>query len=138
MKRYHILAPLVLSFYSKGLYQDVGRNWRGKAFLYLLLLIAICWIPGLIQMQADLAKWVDGEGSALVQQMPRITITNGEASTDVETPYFIKDPKTGKPVIIIDLTGQFTSLKGSEAMVLLTQKQFMVRKNERETRVYDL
>jgi hypothetical protein len=138
MTRYHILAPLVLSFYSKSLYQDVGRNWRGKAFLYLLLLVIISWVPVLIRMQADFAKFVDSEGSGMVQQMPHITIKNREVSTDVETPYFIKNPKTGKTVIIIDLTGKFTSLEGSEAGFLLTKNQLIAKRSARETRVYDL
>ena len=45
MKRYSIFHPLVLSFFSKSLYRDVGKNWRGTGLLYLLLIIALLWIP---------------------------------------------------------------------------------------------
>ncbi len=138
MKRYTILHPLILSFYSQSLYQDVGRNWKGLAFLYLLFLLALSWLPSMVKLQLGLADFLRTDAAAFVQQVPRITISNGEVSTDVETPYFVKDPKTGKPAMIIDLTGKTTSLDRSEAQILLTKKQLMVKKSAAETRVYDL
>jgi hypothetical protein len=42
MRRYSIFHPLVLAFYSKPLYQDVGRRWKGTGLGYLLLLLAVC------------------------------------------------------------------------------------------------
>ena len=40
--------------------------------------------------------------------------------------------------MIIDLTGTFSSLEGSEAKLLLTKKQVFAKKSAAETRVYDL
>ena len=37
MKRYSIFHPLILSFFSKSLYRDVGKHWRGTGLLYLLV-----------------------------------------------------------------------------------------------------
>lgn len=138
MRRYGLLHPLALSFYSQPLYQDVGKNWKGAAFLYLLLVLALCSLPGVVQMQVGLADFVQKDAAGLIQQIPRISISDGEVSTDVETPYYITDPKTHKPLIIIDLTGRFTSLEGTEAKVLLTKKQVIAKKSDQETRVYDL
>lgn len=137
MKKFSVLHPLVLSFYSKELYQDVGRNWRGTGFAYLLLLLAICWVPEMYKMQAGMTKFARNEGAAVVKQIPAIAITDGEVSTDVQTPYFIKDPKTGAPLAIIDLTGQYTSLADTPAKMLLTKNQLLT-KNNHETKTYDL
>ncbi len=138
MKRYSILHPLVLSFFSQSLYQDVGRNWKGVGFVYLLLLLALSWVPDIVKMQLGLTNFLRSDAAGLVRQLPRITISKGEVSTEVDTPYFINDPKTGKPAAIIDLTGKITSLEGSEALVLLTKKQLIMKKSTAETRVYDL
>src|SRR5688500_8215830 len=101
MKRYSIFHPLVLSFFSKSLYRDVGKNWRGTGLLYLLLVLALVWVPTIIKAQMGLSSWVAGDSQELTKQIPAITITKGEVSTDVTTPHFIKDPKTGNVMAII-------------------------------------
>jgi hypothetical protein len=138
MKEYSILHPLLFSFFSKSLYRDVGRNWNGIGFLYLLLVLAMVWIPEMIQFHFSYATTIDKAAPAFVSQIPSITITKGEVSTDVPTPYFIKDPQNDNVLAIIDITGEFTSLEDSEAKALLTKNQLIVKKNERETRMYDL
>jgi hypothetical protein len=137
MKRFTILHPLWMSFFSGPLYQDVGRNWRGLAFSYLLLLLALAWIPSMVKMQIGVAHFVDEEAPALIRQIPSIQVRKGEVSTDVQTPYFIKDPKSGKPVAIIDLTGQYTTLDKSEARVLITKTRLSVKSRQGKTDVYD-
>lgn len=136
MKRYSILHAFILSFFSKSFYRDVGQNWRGTGLLYLLILLLVVWVPTLIKMQIGFSRFVDEEAPQFTQQLPRITIKNGQASTDVPTPYFIKDKK-GEPVIIIDTTGKYTDLDDTPASVLLTKTKVFTR-NRRETRIYDL
>lgn len=46
MKNYSVFHPLYLSFFSKSLYQDVAKNWKGTGLAYLLLLLALAWVPG--------------------------------------------------------------------------------------------
>ncbi len=138
MRKFGLFHPLFFSFFSQPLYQDVARNWRGLIFLYLLLALAICWLPLMARLQAQVTKFVEEESPRALQQIPRVTITNGEVSTDVETPYFINDTDTDKPFIIIDLTGEFESLAGTEARVLVTRNQVFVKNKPHETRVYDL
>ncbi len=137
MKRHSALDALVLSFCSKPLYQDVATNWRGTGFAYLLLLLALCWVPEMAKLQIGFSKYVREDAAKLVKQIPSITISDGEVSTDVETPYFIKDPEKGKVLAIIDLTGQYTSLDNSPADMLLTKHQVFTRNNY-EIRTYDL
>ena len=138
MKRYSIFHPLVLSFFSRSLYIDVGKNWRGTGLLYLLLVLALVWIPTIIRGQLNVSSWVDGDSKEITKQLPGITITKGEVSTDVPTPYSIKDPKTGKDIAIIDTTGQHETLDNTEAGLLLTKSKLVVKKNTTETQTYDL
>jgi hypothetical protein len=138
MKRYSILHPLFMSFYSKSLYQDVGRRWEGLGFLYLFLLLALCWIAEMVQLHSGFTAWLDKEAPMVVRQIPSITISNGEVSTDVQTPHVIVDAR-GEKIAIIDLTGATTSLEDSGAAILLTRKTLAVRNAKRgETRAYDL
>lgn len=138
MKRYSIFHPLVLSFFSKSLYRDVGKNWRGTGLLYLLLAIALLWIPSTIKGHREFARFVDNDAKGITQQVPAITITNGQVSTDVPTPYFIKDPKTGSTLAIIDTTDNSPEVINTSVPVVLAKTKLIMRKNAAETQVYDL
>jgi len=136
MKRYSIFHPLWLSFYSKDLYADVGRNWKGLGLTYLLLLLALCWIPSTVKLHLGGATF-QKEAEFFIAQVPPMTIKNGELSTEVPTPHFIRDEK-GETIAIIDLTGEFTSLDDSGAKMLVTKRKALVQRGKAETRVYDL
>jgi hypothetical protein len=138
MQRYSIIHPLYMSFFSKSLYQDVARNWRGLCLLYLLSLLALCLIPQVMMLQTDLTDYLNTQAPGIVRQVPTITIRNGEASISKPQPYFIRDGKTGQPLMIIDTTGSITTLKGTPASILLTKKSIIVRKDANETRSFAL
>ncbi len=138
MKRYTTVHPLFMSFYSKSLYQDVGRNWGRVSFLYLFLLIAVCMIPMMFRAHAAVSDYLLGEAPKIVRQIPVITISKGVVSVNVPTPYTIKDPQTGAPLIVIDTTGAVTSLQGSEAIILLTKTKLFLKRGPKETMTRDL
>ncbi len=138
MKRYSTVHPLYMSFYSGALYRYVGRNWKGTAFLYLLLILVICWIPIMFKMHSSVSLYIEDEAPKIVKQVPAIRISNGEVSVDAEMPYFIVDPDNEKPMVIIDTTGKYSSLEDTEARVLLTGTQLIMKRNLTETRVFDL
>jgi len=138
MKRYSIFHPLILSFFSKSLYRDVGQNWRGTGLLYLLVVLALVWIPTIIKGQLGLSRWVDGESKEITTQIPAITISKGQVSTDVPMPYLIKDPKNGTEIAIIDTTGEYETLENTNAKFLLTKSKLIASRNASETRSYDL
>src|SRR5512135_2968335 len=103
MKQYTIIHPLYMSFYSKSLYREVAREWSNRfCFLYLLSLIALCWIPGMIRLDSDIAGYIDNDAPKYVRQLPTIKIAGGQASITEPQPYTIKDPDNGDPVMIID------------------------------------
>ncbi len=138
MRKYSIFHVPALSFFSKKLYIDVGLNWKGVNFLYLLLLLAVCWIPTVIKVHHDIADFVDNEAPAIVNQVPEITITDGQVSIEEPQPYYIIDPDSNEPLLIIDTTGQIESLEGTDAICLLTGNKIITKENEFESRTYDL
>jgi hypothetical protein len=138
MKRYSIFHPLVLSFFSKSLYRDVGKQWRGTGLLYLLLVVALLWIPTTIKVHLEFGRFVANDAAGITQQIPAITITRGQVSTDAVVPHYIKDPKTGAVLVMID-TSENASESGDPAVPLvLTKTKLIMRKSARETQVYDL
>jgi hypothetical protein len=138
MKRYSIFHPLVLSFFSKSLYRDVGKLWRGTGLLYLLMVLALFWIPTMIKGHLEISRWVAGDSKEITKQIPAITISKGQVSTDVTTPYFIKDPKSGATIAIIDTSGQYKTLDETDAKLLLTKSKVIISKSATETQTYDL
>lgn len=123
-------APIhipVLSFYLKDLYREVSTEWRGTCFLYLFMLLAVCLLPDMANVHRAYSAYVQKDLPPIVAQLPEISIRNGVASIAAPQPYFVNDPKTKKPLIILDTTGRYTSLKNSEAVCLVTATAVLVK-----------
>lgn len=138
MRRYSIIHPLWMSFYSGDLYEDVGRNWHASAILYLLLLLAITWIPGVMKLDEEISHWIDASAADMVEQVPEMNIQGGKVSVAASGPVLIRDPETNTVFMIIDVTGQYTSLNGTDASVLIKETEIMVRNNSSEIQTYTI
>jgi len=138
MRQYNIFQAIYLSFYSKNLYRDVATNWGGKAFLYLLMIVALSWVLFTYQFQHSLNMIYAANADKLVAQMPVVTIKDGKISTPEERPYVIHDPETKQVFAVIDTTGKYTSLDEAKAEVLVTQTQIISRHNENQIRTTSL
>ena len=138
MRRYSIFHVPALSFFSKKLYIDVGQNWKGVNFLYLLLLLTVCLIPTMINLHRGMSNFVNNEAPAIINQIPEITITDGRVSIKEAQPYYIIDADSNKPLAIIDTTGRIDSLKETDALCLLTGNKVIMKKSNFENRTYDL
>jgi hypothetical protein len=130
-------APF-MAFFSQSFYRDVDLHWKGTGFAYLLLLLAICWIPTFIQFHLSVADYVENKAPALIAQIPPIRIIKGETSVDVAQPHKIIDPDSRMVLALIDTTGNTVSLEGTEARVLLTRTEVIYRKSDVETRSFRL
>ena len=135
-KHYRIWQVPPLAFFSHALYRDVALRWQGVAFGYLLLLLALCWIPGAIRIHSSFASFVDEEAPLLIEQVPDITIIDGQAFVDQPQPYTIYDPKTDEALLVIDTTGTITSLEQTDARALVTARQAFFQKSAIETRSF--
>ncbi len=138
MKRFSIIHIPLLSFFSKELYRDVGLNWKGIGFAYLLLLLAVCSVPRMFKIQAELSQFIDEEVLPIIEQVPKITITDGQVYVDVPQPYYIRDPDSNDVLAIIDTTGETESLVDTDAFALLTKTKLIHRQSDVEYRIHDL
>jgi len=131
---YSTIQALYLSFYSRELYQDIARNWKGLCLPYLFLVLMIFWVPEIMNMHRTISNLIADEGPKYVEQIPVITLVKGEVSINEAMPYIIFDKKNNTPFAIIDTTGKTTSLDNSPAHVLLTKNTLIVKKDETEVR----
>ena len=139
-RRFSFIQPLYLSFFSKELYQDVGRHWPGVGFSYLLFLLAVAWIPTMIQFHVSFGRFVRNDLPKITAQLPTIHITKGEVQVDPPGRYEIKDPDTGKVFLIIDPSIEALPLDNIPGdVVLLTHTKLIMRQSQSgETKVQDL
>lgn len=135
-KRYSIWQVPPLAFFSRSLYRDVALHWQGVAFGYLFLLLALCWIPGAIRIHRSFTFFIDEEAPLVIEQVPDITIIDGQAFVDHPQPYTIRDPETEEALLVIDTTGTIASLKQTDARVLVTARQAIFQKSAIETRSF--
>lgn len=108
---YGYLSALYQSFFSRHLYVDVGKRWKGMGLLYLLLVCAIFCIPFSLYVSFNFNKFFNEEIIRPLMQLPTIYVQNGEATIDKPMPYLIKNNKD-QVVLIVDTTGkinEFTS-----------------------------
>lgn len=126
MRRFSLLHPLWMAFYDGAIYEDVARFWRNRVFLYLLLLLALTWIPITIQTQNQVDEWVSREAPFYIDQVPDLSLSGGELSTSSSTPTLLRD-REGTVLAVIDPTGRYTSLDDTEAPVLVTRTQIFIR-----------
>jgi len=137
MQRYSLIHPLFMAFFSRSLYQDVGRNWKGAGLLFLFSIVALCTIPFVLLLQSELSALLNEEAPGIVTQMPAVRIVKGKVSIDKTEPYYVND-KSGEPLVVFDTTGQIRTLAGSKAAILVSQSSLIVRSNTGETRTIDL
>ena len=89
-------------------------------------------------LHKGLSDFIDHEAPALIEQVPTITIENGQVHIDEPQPYYIKDPNGNDILAIIDTTGEIQSLQDTEALALLTKTKLIHRQSKLEYRTYDL
>lgn len=138
MNQYNVLQAIFLSFYSSKLYREVAHRWGGKAFLYLLILLALVWIPFTYQIQHSLNVAYNKNNKQIISQIPIITIKNGILSTPENRPYFIKDPHSQAIIAIIDTTGKYQRLEQTNATMLATKTEIISHSGSNEVRTNQL
>lgn len=127
MQKYSPHQIPLLSFFSDELYYDVGRNWQGTCLGYLFLLTAVCFIPFMAKIHTWYGDFADNVAPAIIIQLPELRIIDGELRFRAPQPYHIIDPETEQVVVVIDTTGEITSLDETTAPVLITKTGVLTR-----------
>jgi hypothetical protein len=141
MRRFGRLRAIVMSFYSRDLYRDVGKNWTGIGLLYLTLLLAICWLPSVARWITGLRSFAETDAPAFARQLPAVTIKDGIMQASPPGRHVIRDPdpSSREPLILIidDTIDAVPDL--DEAAAVLTRREFgMIRPARGERRIFKL
>jgi hypothetical protein len=137
-QRFSFFHALSLSFVSKEFYVDVGRAWKGIGFGYLLFLLAVAWIPLVVRIHAGFQHFLKNDAPKIIAQLPAIHITKGEVQADPPGRHEIKDPGTGRLMVLIDPSIEGLPEQIPEDSVVLTRSRLIVRERRGQTRIQDL
>lgn len=102
---YGFWSALYMSFYSRRLYVDVGKYWKGFGIRYLMFVLLLWCIPMTVKMIYAFNAYYDSHVTDLLRTIPTIYIQNGDATTDKPMPYMKMDAK-GQVVLIVDTTNK--------------------------------
>jgi len=106
---YRYWEAFYMAFYSRNLYIDVGKRWKGLGLLYLLLLIAVLSIPFSLRLTSDFNTTFNEQLINPLMQLPTVYVQKGQVSFDHPMPYLIKNNKD-QVVLIVDTTGQVQTI----------------------------
>lgn len=102
-RRYSFWEALGFSFFSKDLYSDVGKNWKGTAYGWLFLMVLLMSILPAVNFQ----MFVSANLPDLMKKIPDFQVVNGEFSSSIKQPFIYK---WDKGELIVDTTGKYDSL----------------------------
>lgn len=135
----HLEALSRVSF-DLGVFANVARQKLRRTFVYLLLLVLLSvasattvWMLRL----RDAVRWLEPH----LDEIPTITIRNGQASADVEQPWVKRlgtDDHGHDVVAIIDTTGARQDFLPNEVGVFLKRREVVVKQASDELRVIPL
>ncbi len=137
MKRYSIIHPLVMSFFSKSLYRDIAANWRGLCLTYLLIVLTLNLIPDMVRLHERIADFLADEVPGVVHQVPTITISEGTASVNVPVPYIIHAPWSKLPFAVIDTSDGAAAPTDLKATIMLTRTKLTVKGDASDIHAFD-
>lgn len=143
MKRFNPVSALWGAFYSPDLYRDVVFRWKGIGFLYLLLVLAICWLPSAARWFQALRELDGVEAQALVRKLPSISIEDGVMSANPPGRHVIplESERSGTVeglIIIDDSAESVPNDLTTEAFVLTRREVGVIRPSRSERRVWTL
>lgn len=130
-KEFSVWKAVVFSFFSKALYQDVWKNWKGVGFAYLFLVLVFVSVPRAVRIHGLVGKEVAKGSKDFFKEIPAFKIEKGVFSVAVKQPYY--SPNRSKPVVVIDTTGKINSLtqvswdEKAESVMLVTADKLMMR-----------
>jgi hypothetical protein len=136
-RKYSLLHLPVFAFFSKRLYREIGRNWKGANLCYLFLLLAICWIPPTMSIRERMISSLQHEQMHIINQLPDIRIEDGLVRLEQTEPLRITR-QDGSTFAIIDTTGSMNYIDDDGVMALLTEEELIIRRGKKEFNTLDL
>lgn len=115
---YSYWQALYMSFYSKFLYIDVAKRWRGIGAIYLLIMIAVASIPLSARLMLNCSQYVNQQIIEPLKTAPPLEIQHGTFVYSETMPYYIRN-KLGSVVAVIDTRTDGNGMVGLEPSVIM-------------------
>jgi len=120
---YKARQAFYLAFFSKDLYIDVIKRWRGLGVFYFFIMISVMALPLSIQLMGKLNQAIEAHFLMPIKRLPPLSIRSGEVIFHSPMPYLIKDDD-GEVISIIDTEGHINQLPARRypfASILITK-----------------
>jgi hypothetical protein len=132
---YRFFQALYLAFFSRKLYVDVARRWRGLGVGYLCFMLSIFVLPYAVQTMLDFKHHMDVDMILPMKLLPSFEVRGGEAFFHQKMPYLVKNEQ-GDVISIIDTDGSINALPSTtypKAKVLVTRNTIRILMSDRST-----
>ena len=128
---FSVLKAIPFSFFSRALYADVVKRWQGIGLRYLIVVILISMIPVTMMREHSLNQMMEESGFSderelfryMVDALPTLVIRNGSVQSEPNDPMEVHLPGYLEPLVVIDTTNSQTSLKDTNALMLVNSHQ---------------
>ncbi len=125
------------SCYSAHLYLYVARAWQGVGLLYLFFVLALCSMITTYRLALVMESVVQERVMPIIGKIPVLTFEQGLLSVPGPQPLVIQDPVTELPMVVIDTSGQTTSLEEHGAPLLLLKDRALARQGSEGERALE-
>lgn len=132
VREFSVWKAVIFSPFSKALYQDVWKNWKGVGFAYLFLVLLVLSVPRSVRIHGLVATEITKGSKDFFKDIPAFKVENGKFSISVKQPYY--SPNKTKPIMVIDTTGRVKDLsqvawdEKADSVLLVTADKFMMRR----------
>jgi len=125
---YRYWQALYLAFYSRRLYVDVAKRWKGFGFIYCFIFLSVAVIPFSVKSMVDFNQYVSTDLLVPFSKIPIFKIQDGQVVFNKKMPYHIKN-KMGQDIVIIDTTGEIDKItnKYPHLSMLITKDKYYFR-----------
>ncbi len=138
--QFNRFSAISASFYSREVYRDVATRWTGTGLLYLLLLLALSWLPSAIRWSLGLRHFAVTESQAVVRQLPTVTVKDGIMTAQPSGRHVIAlEPEKGSAgdVLVIDDTADTIPVEaGADTFAVARTEAGMIPPGRGERRVW--
>jgi hypothetical protein len=110
-----------MSFFNQDFYVDVVTRWEGCGMLYMLVACAAATVFTILPISSSLIGTMNNPQLVeFFQQIPQVTFNDGHVTIDKQTPYQIKDHKSGVVIAEFrtDKTGSPTIGEGDPPIIV--------------------
>lgn len=131
----HFFKEIIMAISDFKFYKPAKDFPLSKSMRYIFSLILLITIALSTRYSYDLKRGIDIAVDWARQSLPPIVIQDGIVKADIKQPYKIKENDF---IVIVDTTGEITSLDGYKRGILVMKDRVMYKESELKTETYNL